>query len=466
VYSNWSCTGIDPYKSAIPPGTSCSVTCPSWEGIYLSSTCLPSGQWSKSVSNKARSLTLSYSAPFPTPVDQPVFQCGCPDLGPFIYNPNTEPGTKFTCDDWPESKYSKPGGWILTHQDRCSLYCSDERKAVTSVYCKAGKWKGEPERGFWCYNRPEAPEPSDSDHSSEENSTSTTTLPPSSQSKDVLFIGPGSQSKGKSEVLLLPSLKPANCTPPIFPGGHLHGYVGRMTEDGPLLCGGVTNDYTHKCHLLGEMGDWFGTPPLVGQNVVRGYMAAVEVNDGWLVTGGHDKKRPISTSEIWQNHTWNKYTPLPKAVYGHCIVRLNSTHFFLTGGHPDQKSAYTFSKPTGFVKQADMLTGRYYHGCAMHGNKFVFVASGTTSDYFSLETMKWLPGPVIPTSSVGGKMVTIEGTATFFGGQKIYQLEKIGLTTVDWWKWTEVGEMKTDRKHFDIIKMKMSDCENWNKKNT
>ena len=104
VYSKWSCTGIDPYKSAIPFGTSCSVTCPSWGGIQLSSTCLSSGQWSQSVSNKARTSASTYSAPFPTPVDQPVFQCGCPDLGPFLYNPNTEPNTKFQCDDWPESK--------------------------------------------------------------------------------------------------------------------------------------------------------------------------------------------------------------------------------------------------------------------------------------------------------------------------------------------------------------------------
>jgi len=78
-----------------------------------------------------------------------------------MYDPNTEPGTKFKCDDWIESKYSKPGGWTITHQDRCSLYCSNERKAVTSVYCKAGEWKGEPERGFWCYNRPESLGPSD-----------------------------------------------------------------------------------------------------------------------------------------------------------------------------------------------------------------------------------------------------------------------------------------------------------------
>ena len=53
-------------------------------------------------------------------------------------------------------------------------------------------------------------------------------------------------------------------------------------------CGGVITHYTHKCHLLGKMGDWFWTSPLVGKNVARGYMAAVEVNDGWMVTGIKD----------------------------------------------------------------------------------------------------------------------------------------------------------------------------------
>ena len=120
VYSKWSCTGIDPYKSAIPPGTPCSVTCPSWGDIYLSSTCLSSGQWSQSVSNRARSSASPYSAPFPTPVDQPVFQCGCPDLGPFLYNPNTEPNTKFTCDGWPESKVGSPN-----YSLSCVLCCTD-----------------------------------------------------------------------------------------------------------------------------------------------------------------------------------------------------------------------------------------------------------------------------------------------------------------------------------------------------
>ena len=103
------------------------------------------------------------------------------------------------------------------------------------------------------------------------------------------------------------------------------------------------------------------------------------------MSGGYDGGRKhFATSEIWYNHTWNKYTSLPTAIRGHCIVKLNSTHFLLTGGYngTTQKTAYTFSKTTGYVRQADMLTARYYHGCAMHGNKFVFVAASSKLEYF------------------------------------------------------------------------------------
>ena len=58
-------------------------------------------------------------------------------------------------------------------------------------------------------------------------------------SRKELSIGPGSGSYGESEVLNLPSFTPANCTPPVFPHDSYHGYVGRLSPDGSLLCGGA-----------------------------------------------------------------------------------------------------------------------------------------------------------------------------------------------------------------------------------
>jgi hypothetical protein len=44
---------------------------------------------------------------------------------------------------------------------RCDFFCNAE--PVVSIYCEhsAGvpRWAGEPEKGLWCYRRPDQPEP-------------------------------------------------------------------------------------------------------------------------------------------------------------------------------------------------------------------------------------------------------------------------------------------------------------------
>merc|ERR1712123_454954 len=77
------------------------------------------------------------------------------------------------------------------------------------------------------------------------------------QDPDVVFIGPGHDPDGLSEVLLLPSLTPGACTSPPFPYGEYRGYVGRLSPDGPLLCGGVhSGAFKSSCYLLGRDGSW------------------------------------------------------------------------------------------------------------------------------------------------------------------------------------------------------------------
>ena len=100
---------------------------------------------------------------------------------------------------------------------------------------------------------------------------------------EVLFLGPGIGSNGASEVFNLPSLTRANCSPPTFPNGEYWGYVGTLTTDGPLLCGGSVRRVFHlECHLLANSGEWVGMPPM--QNA-RVWAAAVTLGDAWLVTG-------------------------------------------------------------------------------------------------------------------------------------------------------------------------------------
>ena len=102
---------------------------------------------------------------------------------------------------------------------------------------------------------------------------------------DFLFIGTGFPSLGMSEVLHLPSFTKANCTPPVFQDGEYsyYSYVGKLTPEGPLLCGGTyKGERQSSCHLLTRSGNW---EEVQGMNMVRHGAAAVEIDEGWWVTG-------------------------------------------------------------------------------------------------------------------------------------------------------------------------------------
>jgi len=157
-YARWECGDIDPYSSATPVGTTCFATCASWEDSPLQSTCLRNGKWSSTKASSDSQRTLGYSAPYPTP-DQPDMVCGCEAVGPFTYDPNTEAGAEFVCQGWEADRYSAEGGWTIKNNDICELFCSNEPQPIVSAYCEGATWKGEPELGFWCYDKPENPGP-------------------------------------------------------------------------------------------------------------------------------------------------------------------------------------------------------------------------------------------------------------------------------------------------------------------
>ena len=123
-YARWNCGDIDPYSTAVPLNTICSISCPSWKDTKLQSTCLQSGKWSSTEPPLGSERSLGYAASYPTP-DQPDMVCGCQKVGPFTYDPNSELGAEFVCHGWEARQYEKAGGWTITNKDRCDLYCSN-----------------------------------------------------------------------------------------------------------------------------------------------------------------------------------------------------------------------------------------------------------------------------------------------------------------------------------------------------
>merc|ERR1712106_1020173 len=162
------------------------------------------------------------------------------------------------------------------------------------------------------------------------------------QDPDVVFIGPGTGSDGLSEVLLLPSLTPGACTPPPFPHGEYDGYVGRLSPAGPLLCGGYhSHARQSSCYLLGRDGSWVTSSSQM--TVERSGAAAVELGETWWVTGGYDASgHLLSSTEELTGNTWHSSTPLPTPLYGHCMVKINSSHVFIAGGSDGRAIATSF----------------------------------------------------------------------------------------------------------------------------
>ena len=121
-FARWSCDNknINPYESAIPVGTICSATCPAWKAP-VQSTCLQNGHWSPTQPSSGRSL--GYAGLYATP-DEPDILCGCQEVGPFNYDPNSEDGATFVCRGWNGEQYKKVEGWSITSTDKCDLYCN------------------------------------------------------------------------------------------------------------------------------------------------------------------------------------------------------------------------------------------------------------------------------------------------------------------------------------------------------
>merc|ERR1712123_481023 len=308
--------------------------------------------------------------------------------------------------------------------------------------------------------------PADCDGGTTVYSTTTTTA--TDIDPDVVFIGPGYGGRdGLSEVLLLPSLTPASCTPPPFPHGEYEGYVGTLSPAGPLLCGGYQSGaFKSSCYLLGRDGSWVTSSSQM--TVERAWPAAAQLGDSWLVTGGYDERgNVLSSTEVLTGNSWLSSTPLPTTLYGHCMVQINSSHVFIAGGYDDKShytaAAYLFSSSSGYTTLPSMAKPKHYHACGMLGID-VWVGGGRTTDVlnkvetFSLTSHAWSKGPPLPIATSQGRMMTVDGSLLMFGNKLIWQLKTTGGEDY----WDKVGEMETEREAFDILRMKLSDCVAWN----
>jgi len=300
------------------------------------------------------------------------------------------------------------------------------------------------------------------------------------EDRDYLFLGPSGLTLGKSEVLHLPSFTKANCTPPSFPpkGYTYYSYVGTLTPEGPLLCGGDHNGETQSfCHLLTRSGNW---EEVQGMNMRRSGAAALEIDGGWWVTGGFRGGMKTDT-ELWDGKTWQPHHELPAPMGFHCMVRINATTVFFIAGDNTREDgvAYFYSPATGFV-QTEGPQPRTLFACGRH-NDYVIIAGGNgavahpyvSTEFFSLDTLTWHTGPSVDYESkyiwngkryreqtmynYAGDIFNWKGRTFWIGELAIWEL----LGEFGSWQWTKVKVLENMRSKFETFLMTAQECSGW-----
>jgi len=298
---------------------------------------------------------------------------------------------------------------------------------------------------------------------------------------DILVIGLDilPWRSGPTETFNLPSFTKSNCTVRDLPVKWRDGnsYVGGLTAEGPMICGNGNFEQFSSCYRLESNGTWKGLGGM--KMTLRQHAAAVRLEDGWWVTGGYDSdKENTDSTELWDGQSWRSHDPLPVPTKDHCLVRLNHTHVFLTGGFDGGSytaASYFYSKATGFLKAPDMLGKRVRHSCGLHDGRFVIVAGGDgddrqktkkSSQYFNLETLTWHEGPSVDTYDFGQHLVSW-GSHTYCIGRKIiWELVKSAEddegNVEHIWEWVKVGETESDRRfNFQAFLVSSQDCRGW-----
>ena len=216
------------------------------------------------------------------------------------------------------------------------------------------------------------------------------------------------------------------CQLPDFPY-KMYGGVGALTSSGPVVCAGAYFSYpesdfisqTGDCFVLQSDGHFVSKLRL---QTPRVYASSIVTEDGRLmVIGGKGtelKNNPkYKDSEIVNVHTANTEIgfELPKAISGHCSVRINSTTAMVFGGR-EKEDVTEWLKSTYFVNLEsfeitdgpEMEIERHReicHGATLeHDNRlYVIAAGGDTAstevlDLTSTTDLRWSKGIHFPLS--------------------------------------------------------------------
>jgi len=176
-----------------------------------------------------------------------------------LYYPFDELDTyaDLSCQNDPYSTSDK----IITIEpsNHCELYCNGELK--TTVYCQDGEWKGSPELGFWCKDRPTKLEHhlSDKDFMCSDNNNNEFRVNNDPQYKDNISKTYTSCTKTCSNLVIPYEPTQPNSGTELDCEKDPHSSDGLITIEASNYCKFYCDDY-HITTVYCRDGQWQGSP--------------------------------------------------------------------------------------------------------------------------------------------------------------------------------------------------------------
>ena len=248
----------------------------------------------------------------------------------------------------------------------------------------------------------------------------------------------------------------------------VNGASGVLINDSlPMVCGGFHGQIeTGNCYIAGS------NESVAKLLTPREYTVAIEIGAQMWITGGLYGSY-LESTEIVDMSSVVEGPQLPKAMGGHCAVKVSETKVFFMHGY---KTYFYDFLTNAWTNGPDMTYDRVYFGCgimntiAKSGVVVVTaggfrLGTGSKTEFLTLDDpngLQWTPGPDLPKPLYLLKMIEFGDTAIAIGGtsydglhpsNSLYKLVCYHGTNCEWKEMSQ--KLRVAR--FDFVAMLIPD---------